>query len=499
MSNSLPKVNTINNAVHFLSMISPKRFLNKLTWIDIGKSLYNVTKGSTSGDRSGLSVWIAYTHMALDNEEVPAFIASSVGDTCNALYPTFNTSSLTLKTLAWYAKCDSPENYQKWHDEWCNEALEASLDVMDGNVAEFLYRIYWLNTGYSERHWYQFKNDKWRKSSPNFCQKIIHSVISRYEIYSKRNPEKSQVIEVIINKLLTVTFRSDILTNASNMFHSEFDINYNTLGVTNGVLEAVDQNILFRHAKPEDYISISTNVPYNDKFSWEHVHVRTCMDLFRSFLVDAPSLHNFLKIMSTTLTSVYNSRTVHALKGTDIRLKQFIVTLLKEVYDDYFVSGTFDIPYEKFYTFKGKRVAFHDCDDDHSLDKLHVKMLVGGDSFCSRNGYVVTISPVVFLTYTNTINIPNCDKATIMRLNLVNLPGSCDQDFDQIADLASAFLWIMTQYYPIYVTEGLNHNPIDPNDIIPDAVATSDVVIPDAIATPDVDIPVPPRSTCSIM
>jgi hypothetical protein len=273
-------------------------------------------------------------------------------------------------------------------------------------------------------------------------------------------------------------FRSNLRTELASKFDSVLDTNYKILGVRNGVLEAIDENILFRDAKPEDYISMSTNVSYNSDFTWEHDRVRECMSLFRSLLTKESSLHNFLKIMSSTLVGIDGNKMVHTFKGTDANLKMIIILLLRQVYGDYYVSDTFDLPLDMYYTLKGKRVAFHSCDDEHSLVKMHVKMIIGGDSFYGL-GKEVKIAPLVFLTYNDTINIPDCDMATIKRINLIQVTGSSSDPEIYNLISASAFLWIMTQYYPFYVKEGLEFVPVDPKDII----STRNPVISDPIVT----------------
>lgn len=510
MSEYFDNTNTVDNAIRFIGMINCNRFLNKSTWIEIGESLHSITNGSSDGEHSGLSVWIAYTNMALDNRDSPDFITTSVSDTCTGLYSTFDNNGLTIKTLAWYARLDNPDDYRKWHDEWCNNALEQSLDKTHVNVAKFLYRIYWLDIAYSERQWFKFKNGKWRKTIgvKTFERKIFDDLKHRYAKYSQIN----KVFTDIKYNLSSLSFRCNVMKELTAMFHSSFDTNYNILGVTNGVLEITENGIVFRNAKPEDYISMSTNVPYEADFSWENCRVRTCIDIFRSFFPDKTSLHNFLKIMSSTLGGVLKINTVHVLKSTKKRPRKFIMTLLNEVYDDYFQNNVFYMPYRDFYTLKGKRVTFHNCDDDHSLDKLHIKLIVGGDCFFnSKSGTLINISPVVFLTCNETLNIQDCDLATIKRLNSVELVGTYNGDYDQIAKLAPAFLWIMTQYYSLYVTEKLEYHPFDPNDVISSKSVvplslvldseTCDPVTPDATirdpVTPDATIhdPVAPDAT----
>ena len=465
MSNTFSELNTINTATLFLTMIDPERFMIKSTWYDIGKVLYNITNGNSPG----LSLWVDETLKVLNQKDTPNFITKSVEVTCNSLYPTFENNSLTIKTLAWYAAHDSPASYNDWYENWRNKALDNSLDGKYTDVVDSLYRMNWLDVVFAEEQWYRFKDNIWIQSSEtSFTKSIINDAISTYEEYfnSLGDSEKLEKSKRIIKKLRSVSFRSFVIDELSNMFDGVLDSNYNILGTPNGVIELIDRNLIFRDGKPEDYISMTTNVPYNTDFTWQHSSVRDCMGFFEPFFAEKSSLHNFWKLMSSTLNGNGRYKKVHAFKGDDRKVKMIVIKLLKEVYDGYFVSRVFDIPHKKYHTFKGKRVAFHDCDREHSLNNMHIKMITGGDSFYGF-GKEVKISPVVFLTYTDTINIPNCDEATIKRLNLVPLTGSYTvDDDDELLSLAPAFLWIMVNYFSYETEEGIKYHPIDPKDII---------------------------------
>lgn len=53
----------------------------------------------------------------------------------------------------------------------------------------------------------------------------------------------------------------------------------NLIGVANGVLEAVNSNIIFRENKPEDYITLYLNVRYIEDNNWEKESIRKFMEL----------------------------------------------------------------------------------------------------------------------------------------------------------------------------------------------------------------------------
>jgi phage/plasmid-associated DNA primase len=129
---------------------------------------------------------------------------------------------------------------------------------------------------------------------------------------------------------------------------------------------------------------------------------------------------------------------------------------------------------------KGSRIVFIDePEDDVSLNKGIIKRFIGGDSFYTRalhsNGGDVDVSFKMVLTSNRVPTVPNADKAIKERLRIFpylstwvdNPPDSEEERFKtfkfkkdrffekKIKVLTNAFLWIMVQYYSVYIKEGL--------------------------------------------
>ena len=71
--------------------------------------------------------------------EVPEYMinSGSLSDTCRGLYHSFSGSTITLNTLAWYARGDSPDRYASWHKEWCMSSMEQALSMHHTDVARW--------------------------------------------------------------------------------------------------------------------------------------------------------------------------------------------------------------------------------------------------------------------------------------------------------------------------------------------------------------------------
>lgn len=527
-----------------IPLISQQRFLREAFWLDIGKSLYV----SDEGGDNGLLSWTRHTERSLislipwnrqvdrvstDINNVPEFIrggivvnrtqgitqeelVTTIAEVCRNLYYTFANSSITVKTLAWYAREDSPERYANWHRDWCMASMEQALSCLHTDVAIALNRVYWLDFVYcpiGKGKWFRFKNHRWhevnqgielrRAISSDFMKRFeaARMVLSRQihdstdEAFKANGEITMKKITTLIGKLKTVAFKSSIMTEACEHFNNDrfvnlLDTNAEMLGVTNGVLEVLNRQILFRHAKPEDYISMCTNIPYHANFSWQHPLVVECMKWFGQVFTDRALLHHFLKFSASCLKGRNSDKIFPIFTGEGDNSKSMIVKLLEATFNSYCIK--FDIsnitgrnnnasgPTPQLARAKATRLALVDePEDDVPMHKGVIKRWVGGDSFFARmlqdNGGDVQVTFKLGLICNKVPIIPNADKAIKNRVRLfpflsvwVDDPPEDEAEqyrqrrfkkdpfFERrIPILAPAFLWIMTQYYPYYATEGL--------------------------------------------
>jgi phage/plasmid-associated DNA primase len=474
---------------------------------------------SDEGGENGLLSWIRHTERSLTGvTNIPDFLrtAETVADTCRNLYYTFANSAITVKTLAWYAREDSSERYANWHRDWCMSSMEQALSGYHTDVAIALHRVYWLDFVYcpvGSGKWFQFRNHRWYEANQgiNLRKAISKDFMKRFEatrmILSRQIHDSNddafktngeitmKKITSLIGKLKNVTFKSSIMTEAREHFNNErfvslLDVNPEITGVTNGILEVAGRNILFRHAKPEDYISMCTNIPYQANYTWQHPLVIECMRWFGQVFTDRSLLHHFLKFSASCLKGRNSDKIFPIFTGEGDNSKSMIVKLFEATFSSYCIK--FDManvtgrnanasgPTPQLARAKATKVAFMDEPaDDVPMNKETIKRWVGGDSFFSRflqdNGGDVQVTFKLILTCNKVPIIPNADKAIKNRTRLFPFLSTWTKDAPEegimkdgkmnfkmdpvferrIPILAPAFLWIMTQYYPYYVDEGL--------------------------------------------
>ena len=499
-----------------MSFLRPDRFVKESFWLDAGRASYT----SNEGSENGLLSWIRHTERAVNGlGNPPAFMlaAQTIPETCRNLYFTFANTPITVKTLAWYAREDSPERYATWHRDWCMSSMEQALSGLNTDVAIALYRVYWLDFTYcaiGKGRWFQFRNHRWNESnqaislrkaiSSDFMKRFeaARMILSRQLHESedsglKENGEMTmKKITALIAKLKTTGYKSSLVTEASEQFNNDrfvslLDTAAEILGIVNGVLEVAGDHVLYRKGKPEDYISMSTSTPYHENLTWNHPLVKECMTWFSQVFTDKSLLHHFLKFAASCLKGRNSDKIFPIMTGEGDNSKSMIVKAFEAVFGMYCIK--FDIsnvtsknnnnssgPSPQLARAKGARLAFMDePEDDVPMNKGVIKKWIGGDSFFARmlqdNGGDVQVLFKLVLTCNKVPIIPNADRAIKNRTRLFpcmsawvdNPPEDEAEQYRQrkfkknpfferrIPILAPAFLWIMTQYYPYYSAEGL--------------------------------------------
>ncbi|HSW76415.1 MAG TPA: hypothetical protein VLG50_05195 [Candidatus Saccharimonadales bacterium] len=504
-----------------LTMLSQERYTHESWWLDIGKALYHVSKGH--GD--GLQLWIKNTiqqtkdcHLLYLEDGVHAQHEDAVKEICTQLYDTFGQSCITLKTLGFYAREDNKQMYDDWHYHWVILAMEKATSCLDSDVADALYKLFWLDFTYDIQNdkWYIFDDFGWieTKKGIELRKKISNQFLKRFELIrtdlnkmisdmpngDDKNQEKTnheannKKLSALIAKLKISPFKKRLMEEAIEKFaniHFSEHLNKNPklTGVKNGVLEIINNDIIFRCAKPEDYITLCANVPFNDYFHWKHKLVVRCMTWLEQVFPDESLLHYFLKFSSSFFIGRNNDKIFAIFTGNGDNSKSMIIKLYEQTFGKYIIKMTVSVLSEKsghsgnatpqFARAAGARGCILDeADDTVQLNTAALKRLTGGDRFYARklgeNGDDIELT---FKTIMSANDIPNMtrQKAVEARVKIVPFlsqwvetpPDSEEERYKQrlfqmntnfeneIPVLTSAFLWILTQYYPKYATEGL--------------------------------------------
>ena len=437
--------------LELIEMLSEKRFEQKNYFVDIGKGLHD----SSSGSEEGLKIWI---RLGLDKqvEEDDDFYEDS--------WESFDNSHISIKTIAWYAKKDNPDNYRDWHNRWCLPKLKQSL-ISGGShvpVAEAFYRIFWLDYFFSKGKWYAFRegehtlvqlpeviplrNAITRGLIPYF--ESFMSQISSAKSESKGDFTKNleatfKEIKKIIKNLQTESYRNQIINSSQVYFWKEniyrvLNKNPRLLGVKNCVIELGDEKAFARDGKPEDFITKKLGIRYKYRYNFGHKDVKDLLMYFRQVFPNPTINEHMKKDLSSILYGRNAEKKFRVWIGDTNGSKSIYQKMIRNMLGDYYC----DLPPE-YYSSQQKssggpnpelaqtedaRAGFSaEPDDDMSIKGARVKRVTGGDSYfarnCNQDGGSIETSFKPIMVLNSVPEVTGMEEATRTRFSMVPFEG----------------------------------------------------------------------------
>jgi phage/plasmid-associated DNA primase len=500
-------------AERMIQMINQERVMDTNYWLDIGKALYNCEEDEggdyrmSKGSRA-FSVWVSFSKNG-----------SRTIDDCENEWESFEVkNSLTVKTLAWFARKDSPSMYNAWHRERYEKYMKEALSLLDDDIAKALYWVYWLdfNCKITEKKatWYQFKRNRWipipkgielsKKISNEFYNKYLtmninllkESKSTTIKKVHDDNIDHSNQINKLYKKLKEKSGKHNIMSLAQEYFmddkFGEFEnANQSLMGLPNGVIECLDDKAIFRDGKPEDYITMTGSSKYHSEYNWDTPVVKDFMYWMKQTFTDKDMRHYFLKWCASLIHSYNVDKIIPCWTGEGHNSKSMVEKLLDSVFGHYSFTLSTEIltkrgaareNQQKALSSKKKYVKVQEPDQDTTFKNGILKEWSGMDSFYANllydDGDVMEAMFKLFIVANKIPIIPGADHAIIERLRAFpftsvwkkirsEVPKSEEEQFkkrtflmdknfsNKIARLANGALWVFVQYYKNYRDEGL--------------------------------------------
>ena len=366
--NSLKPADYYIREAHNYAMILPEKYYGEGSydkWIRVGWSLKNT-------DNRLFMSWMKFSSMSksFDYNQIPEFYSMWVSFEDDMT----NTGLLTYRSIRYWANLDSsPEKYNSVRNNTIDYFIDLTLpqpdqvkySIVEFDIAMVLYQIFkdkYVCTNVTKNIWYEFKNHKWQECDAGTSLRLAISQ-DMYQIYSKKTQESLQkmvdsedkdtqkkyqirtatLTDIALN-LKKTTDKNNIMREAreifkDDQFHKKLDANTNLLCFNNGVFD-FEQNI-FREGRPEDYISMSTNIDYKpyDKISKK---IKGELELFMEQLFPKKELRDYMyqHLASTCIGNNINN-TFNIYTGCGRNGKSILVDLMGKCLGDY--KGTVPI------------------------------------------------------------------------------------------------------------------------------------------------------------
>jgi phage/plasmid-associated DNA primase len=501
-------MDSINNNMElarvFINYLGPERANKRHYWMDVGKALYNCDQGE---DR-GLEMWMDFTRRRSRN---------FTPEDCEDIYDSLDTENyFSVKTLAWFAKQDSPKQYLEWHKKWLLEAMDRSLSLSHTDMANALYRCYWLTytcASLKDKIWFKFNGTTWLEldGGDKLRSSLSYGFKNKFERYRasisqqvaqtddpnfKLTAEaKIQKIGSMITRLTNVTPKNMIMTEAMEHFKDDnflkvADRNPNYMGLRNRIIETTSTSAIVRNGKPEDYITLFVEINWRDNMNENSSAVKRFTSWMRQMFPDVDLREYVMRLISSCLQSRNKEKIFPVFTGLGDNGKSMFKKLVDAIFGPYSFTFPTEIVTEKPHG-RGNaspelalaefaKIAWLvEPDDDDSIRNGQLKKLTGGDKMFARrlhsNGGAFIPMYTLFMMCNKIPTIPGADKATMNRFRSVpclstwsdEAPDSLEEQREQcmfkvdknfedlIPAMAPGALWFFVENYSEYARKGL--------------------------------------------
>lgn len=368
-----------------LPLLSKERVDTLPYWLDVAQVIFNILnlEGKTLFDEFSIA-------------------RGKTKEECDAVYPEIANSKLTIRTIAFFARKDSPDEYSTWHVGHINQSILDQSNY-DETIHQVLKMYLWLDivvvgekldlyifdgaTLMRDHDYLQFK-------------KIVYDSVDKLfkgdRFYWFRNKLDSDYYLESLTRFLVDWFKVD----------ATLDSDLNKIACKNGVLQCINDELIFVDGKPEDYISNKIKI----KFTRNSKKEAEVMEYFKSVFLSPDILHETLKILSSYLDKPNGKNTTQVV-GEFNSGKTKLCKVIKCIYED--------------------RVAINHAEEIFYLNH-------------SKSHYISVSNKLRNDGERRILYIPFTRRFSI------------EDYFDTSKLSLSAVLGILVDYYPIYKREGLN-------------------------------------------
>jgi len=301
----------IQTIIELVSLLGDSRAENYEDWIRVGWALHNINPNS----EELFLIWDEFSRRSRKYDE----------QGCQKEWSRMKPMGLGLGSLHYWAQNDNPDGYLKLRERDLRHWIMISLSGTHVDVAKVLYRMYryqYVCASIRFKNWYEFIGHRWREIDDGIAlrNRIPNDLVHEYQklrahIFEKIQTESNLLqniqlqahtinlqdnqlagssnkktpttpdnnlmkeiseriiryradtenIDSLLPKLKTTTFIDNVMRECRGMFYverfqSQLDSNPYLLGFENGVYEL--NTGIFRDGRPEDFVSLSTNIDY---------------------------------------------------------------------------------------------------------------------------------------------------------------------------------------------------------------------------------------------
>lgn len=432
---------TLEKCKNYLKIISDERAEIFSDWMAIGWALYNITNGNSDG----LVLWSEFSERCSQKFDEAV---------CTTQWNKMDKRNMTIGTLAYYAKQDNPEEYNKMVTRELFSQLKQCIQTgSHHDVAKAMYEKFgqsFVCSSIVHKTWYQFENHRWRKIddgiflrkklSEELCNYVMQSVNADFTDMDEGARAlvlaEQKKAQQLCDKLKNTTFKNNVMKEMMEIFYNEkfmklLNKDNFLLGFENGVYDL--KHNIFRQGIPEDYISLQMGVPYSE-YKEDDPLVGDIESFYEKIFPDKTIKTFFLDIMSDIFVGGNKKKIVQFWTGEGDNGKSVVESFFEKILGEYTVKLPTSL-------LTGKRTAsssaspeliraaggvrwcvLQEPSGDDRIDNGILKELSGNDSFYARGLFQEGADHEPSFSLGVVCNVPPVimgDKATWNRIRVI--------------------------------------------------------------------------------
>lgn len=296
-SNDKRDEETMHDARAYLELISPDRADDYNDWVAVGFALFNVSNGT----QQGLDAWCEFSENSSKYSEA----------VCIQKWKSMHIGKTTMGTLKYFAKIDDKEGYYALIGKKRDFLVKCALSGTNYDIAQLLHQEYSDEFVFGKSgQWYQFRHGYWKKLHEGHTLRglishehggVIQALYkARQEVYdliadaeeddnTKHLEKQIQHINKILRSCKTTSFINSVMTESKFAFldmdfEDQLDTDTTLVPFLNGVFDTTDMT--FRPGEPEDRLSVTLDIYYNDNLYMFSTQVEAVTNFFMKIFPD---------------------------------------------------------------------------------------------------------------------------------------------------------------------------------------------------------------------
>jgi len=436
--------------------LNEERYTDYQKWVEIGICLHNIHPDL-------VDVFLDFSSQSEKYNEVD----------CIQKWNTFtfrNDGDRTgLPSLRYWSRTDNFDGYKFIEDNNIGSLVRKAISCTEHDVAKVIhakYRDHYKCTDFGKNVWFRWMGHIWTETdsgvdlqikfssdiadvfqkAANICGKEVEGRKCSTEgqdkcgqcDYCKSFSTQVGMLKVV-SRLKTTGFKSNLMRECKELFFDEqftkkVDSTKTLIAFNNGVMDLAD--FTFRAGKPEDYISFSTEIDYEEDKKYYEYQDWPKIDKFICQVIPDPEVRTyFMNHLATCLVGGNQTQKFHILTGSGSNGKSMLMNLTSKALGDYAAVVPIALFTQKragsgaaapeVIRLKGRRfVTMQEPDEKVALNTGLMKLVSSGEKMYARDlfksGCEFEVQAKFHLACNDKPEVNATDGGTWRRLVVIN-------------------------------------------------------------------------------